>query len=581
MIEFSSETGGRFTYVDDVLNLQELALAFSAIFDDCDNFIVSGCEVIDDTIAPGIVYLNGKLRVFNGASEIQTWPQYIYESNTTEDVTYQSGGKKLGRKIWGCTLGADIPASSSQTIPQSIEITSTGGLRMKDAWLGKYVVLLTPMNQVQTMTGTLAVDKLNAKQIDTETQMTIKTDNGSSLLRYDDGEFVIESATGGYNKYRLAFSSNGITLYKNTIAIARFTDNAVVFNSPISSSQAGIGAINIAGSHIYNTSNNADDGELSINMVGYNGTTTNSRNTFIGDGKGNKIVSVLGNKGEVDVNGRLAIDSETGVFLSLRSTKTKSDNTLKAIVSWFDSTPETIAMMGFTESSSQLFTLSNYLGEVKISGVNYVDIAPLIKEGGTLLSDKYVLNNTFTTELAKKIDSSSVYSRTETDARYATLSGGLSQFINAAKNKETLCGEIGALTKSSLSAYPTLENCLSDMATSEILKKQIRDNIGAVGVDECQVKLTDTGWVKIVDNLYARQIGDIVSVQGTMTAHISGVAFTLPNNICAPRYTVNCDSFGATGYYWSGRIEGGQKSCSVIRSSTISGSIPISFTYMI
>ncbi len=45
MKEFIAQTGGRYTYADDLENLQELALAFSQIFDDCDNFILSGCEV--------------------------------------------------------------------------------------------------------------------------------------------------------------------------------------------------------------------------------------------------------------------------------------------------------------------------------------------------------------------------------------------------------------------------------------------------------------------------------------------------------------------------------------------------------
>lgn len=44
MKEFSSQDGGRYTFVDDIVNLQNLALAFSAIFDTCDNFVITGCE---------------------------------------------------------------------------------------------------------------------------------------------------------------------------------------------------------------------------------------------------------------------------------------------------------------------------------------------------------------------------------------------------------------------------------------------------------------------------------------------------------------------------------------------------------
>ena len=73
MKEFNAQTGGRYTYVDDIINLQELALAFASLFTDCDNFIVSGCEVTGSTISAGFVYLNGTLRKFSGASGIGTW----------------------------------------------------------------------------------------------------------------------------------------------------------------------------------------------------------------------------------------------------------------------------------------------------------------------------------------------------------------------------------------------------------------------------------------------------------------------------------------------------------------------------
>lgn len=62
MKEFSSQDGGRYTFVDDIVNLQNLALAFSAIFDACDNFVIMGCELTGDTVSEGYVYINGKIR---------------------------------------------------------------------------------------------------------------------------------------------------------------------------------------------------------------------------------------------------------------------------------------------------------------------------------------------------------------------------------------------------------------------------------------------------------------------------------------------------------------------------------------
>lgn len=69
MKEYVAETGGRYTYSDDILNLQELALSLNAIFDGCSDFIISGCGTDGARIAPGYVWLGGKVRRFEGATD--------------------------------------------------------------------------------------------------------------------------------------------------------------------------------------------------------------------------------------------------------------------------------------------------------------------------------------------------------------------------------------------------------------------------------------------------------------------------------------------------------------------------------
>ena len=58
MKELFALTGGRYTYADDFVNLQDLALSITSIFDDCVNFIISGCEVSGTTVSEGYVYIN-------------------------------------------------------------------------------------------------------------------------------------------------------------------------------------------------------------------------------------------------------------------------------------------------------------------------------------------------------------------------------------------------------------------------------------------------------------------------------------------------------------------------------------------
>ena len=140
MKEFNAQTGGRYTYVDDFLNLQELALAFGQLFHDCDNFILSGCQVSGNAISAGFVYLNGKVRYFPGESAITKWPRYIIENNSTENIGYASGTSKVGRTIYGCISGDSIPTKKdpvTNKIPEAIVMNeSVGGRHMQDAFIG-------------------------------------------------------------------------------------------------------------------------------------------------------------------------------------------------------------------------------------------------------------------------------------------------------------------------------------------------------------------------------------------------------------------------------------------------------------
>ena len=67
MKEYVADTGGRYAYVDDILNLQGLRLVHDCHLSECDDFIISGCEVTGNAISPGYVWINGKVRYFEDA----------------------------------------------------------------------------------------------------------------------------------------------------------------------------------------------------------------------------------------------------------------------------------------------------------------------------------------------------------------------------------------------------------------------------------------------------------------------------------------------------------------------------------
>ena len=160
---------------------------------------------------------------------------------------------------------------------------------------------------------------------------------------------------------------------------------------------------------------------------------------------------------------------------------------------------------------------------------------------------------------------------------------GLSQFIAGNNTKETLRSQIGAIAIGALDDVPRTSKYLADMAKTEADKKKICENIGAARSGDFQPKIPDTGWIKISGtDLYARQIGDHVCVQGkAVTVHTGKTMFTLPNQISAPRYDVafrasldcNCD--------WGCKIAGGSKNCTVIYCNHCGKTISLSFSYMV
>lgn len=591
MKEFTSDTGGRFTYIDDFLNLQELALAISQIFDNCDHFIVSGCEVQGKSITEGLVYLGGKLRVFPGASDITTWPQYIYESNTHESVSYASGGEKAGRKVYGVKVGASVPITNDAITgarPRSIQITKeTGGLRMNDAWFGKYALLLNPSASSQSVKGTVNFkDVVVEGQVNTLSRYKINTPGGFGTLYYSGKNMILESISGGHTiRMEMDGDANTIAFEINGKAIGTISSAGVVFSEPITVSRINVGNMRVTGSSIYNASTDSDDGQLDINVYGYNGGNTRYRKTRIGNGRGSIVMTVSNNK--VDMTGRLTISGSEEAPIVFKANVPKTNVALKRWVCWHDSASEIMATLGYTDGTNTNMYFTNRIGDIGIhvSEGNYVNIGPAIKENGTLLSDKYASKSGTTTSLSLKANAADVYKKTEVytqaqaNAKFATIAGGLTQFVDHPYTADALCSQIGAAKASDLNNYLKKDQFLADIATTEAYKAKIRQNIGAAAASSAH---TDTGWVKISDtNLYARQIGNIVSIQGVVSTIHSGTVFTLPNNISSPKYAVGYDAPMTDGCYWSCQILGGGRTCTVTRCNHHNMNVAFSLTYMI
>lgn len=586
MKEFSAQTGGRYTYADDLENLQELALAFAQLFDDCDNFIMSGCEVTSGAISAGYVFLNGKIRYFSGATGISSWPQYIYELNTTDSVPYESGGSKVGRNIYGCAIAKVAPVVQDELtgkVPQSIAITATGGLRMKDAFIGKYALLLDPASGSQTVNSVLTLAKAVQANADLIANKNVIVKSGAlqTVLSYSGSTFIMES-TGGVNRYRLSMiDGTGFRFYVNGVVIATIGSSAITFSKPVTANKGTFGGLILTSNDIYQGTANAV-ADLYINRYGYNGGSTQYRNTYIGNGKGTTIFSVTGANGYINMYGRAQIAAGTMDGLVLKANVVKDNNSLTNAIAWKDSVDAVMARIGFISASDQVFSISVPSYNINITGGKTVNIGPAIMENGQLLSEKYALQANVDKALKDKADNTKVYSIEKADEKFAIKNGGLAQFVTSTYDAAACRSHIGAIGSSDLSSYANLGKHLSDMAKTEADKAKIRENIGAATADDFQPKLTDSGWVLIKDSLYVRQIGNIVCIQGsTKTVH-SGTVFTIPNTIAAPSHAVKHTIGFANDRTWTCKIAAGQRTCTVVYCNSSCGrSTEFSITYMV
>lgn len=582
MKEFQAQTGGRYTYIDDIINLQDLALAFSSIFEGCDNFIMSGCEINGANISEGYVYLNGKLRHFPGASSLTQFPQYIYEQNRAETVAYENGTDKLGRNIYDCGIGTRVPTVPDPItgiIPEAITLTETGGKRMKDAFLSRYALLLNSSTGAQEVNGKVTFNgEVNVKKaIVSNERFKVQTGNSTGQMYYDNaGNLIVQSRVGEGSTYQFIISeTEGYKFLVNNEVVAIFTGELCEFKKPIASIKGTFGGIAITDSSIYNALDNTDNGGVLINMIGDN---SHFRNTVIGNGKGVALLEVLGKDAKVNINTPLFSQD-----IILKSDYLKSNTSLIRTLSWQDRDGVVIAKSGFDSNTDSVFRISNSIGSLSISAQQFVDIGPTIKENGKLLSEKYVLSTAYTTDMDGKANVDDVYTIEVADKTFSLLSGGLSQFICGSITKEALRGHIGAVSLSEVTdKVPTLANKLSDMAKTEADKRIICTNIGATYGDDYQKKLKDTGWINIGGGLYIRQIGNIVSIQGKVTIVHSGTVFRIPNSIDPPTYAVNFSTtVSSYSTVWRCTIQGGSRDCIVRYCNNHGVTTELSLTYMV
>lgn len=412
MKEYIAKTGGRYTYNDDLLNLQELALSMAAIFDGCPNFIISGCVVTGGRITPGYVWINGKVRYFEGSGD-PSFPFYIYEKNHYETVSYAGDVNKHGRSYFLCIGGGTVPATPDQVtemLPGYIELTPDYAPRFIDKFVGRYALLLDSPFARQTVkrdvlfTGSLT----SAKDVESKSYLSVaNNDNGYSLRSTVNA--VGSGSMGLYHNgtllHHLEIGTDGtLNFYKQGIRLASI-DPAALTTGNISSDGATIGSLCIEGNHIYNSANATEEGSILINRCGYKGGNTKFRNFIVYDGRTvNPLFAVLGQYAQVSVNGAFEVTKDGYAVTLLNPAYSQTDKQLTCALGWKDKNGNRIGYLGFTNTATLDFSLCNEIGNIVVHSKDWVDVIGELRVGGVSIADTYLTVQDHNSDISKKVD---------------------------------------------------------------------------------------------------------------------------------------------------------------------------------
>lgn len=404
MKEYIADTGGRYTYVDDILNLQALAISMTAIFSGCEDFIISGCEITGNAISSGYVWINGKVRYFEGCPSA-AFPYYIYEKNDTDTVVYAGDVNKKGRENYLCAGSNILPSikdALTGKVPCLIEINKTYAPRFLDKFFGHYAVLLDTPFSIQTIKKNLVVTgKLTAETgLESKTAVSVISPSGYSLK-----QLVKQNGTASFGSYlngllvsEICISTDGaILLMKDENELARIDENGITYTHA-SCSSSRIGYLQIEKNSIVNVAETTDEGSVDINAAGPETETNLFRDFRVFDGRqsGVPLLHAKGKTKEVCINGDFSV---AGKSITIASDASKTN-----ALYYTDAEGVAMASAGFISSENTDFSLINNIGNIQLSPKEFVNITGDLKVNGTSLKEIYVNQKSFTESLADKVD---------------------------------------------------------------------------------------------------------------------------------------------------------------------------------
>ena len=412
MKEYIAKTGGRYTYNDDLLNLQELAMSMTAIFDGCSNFIISGCHVAGGKVSPGFVWINGRVRYFEGAAD-PVFPFYIWEENHYETISYAGDVNKHGRCCYLTAGGAAVPTVNDEVtgeLPGFIEVREDYAPRFIDKFIGRYAVLLDSPFARQTvkkdlvLAGMLSVEK----DIESKTGVSVAGATSNYTLRgivKESGNGSVGLYTGGMLVNEIEIATDGtFALWRHGVKIASF-DGAGLKTNHISAIASDIGSFRMEEADIFNRTDATDQGAVYVNRRGYNGGHTRYRNFIVYDGRtANPLLAVEGRYSRVTVGGAFAVNNGGQGIVLKNPTYAKTDTKLTNLLEWQDKNNDRIGYAGYIAGDTFEMTVRNEIGNIVLHPSGWVDVRGELRVGGVNIADIYMKISDGNGELSKKVD---------------------------------------------------------------------------------------------------------------------------------------------------------------------------------
>lgn len=413
MKEYVAETGGRYTYADDILNLQELALSMTSIFSNCTDFIISGCTVSGKAITPGYVWLNGKVRYFEGCPTA-SFPYFIYERNLSDTVTYANEMNKKGRNNFLClggTIVPNTPDTLTDKLPHFIEIRKEYAPRFIDKFIGKYAVLVdTPFSKQTIRKDLVVTGKLNIdKTVESKTALNVVNAENSYSFKgivKVNGDASWGTYYNGLLVNEILLQTDGSIHFMKQGTELAYINTAGIFVPSVLSTSLKTGALFIQGNSLTNYDDETDTGAVNINVEGYKNGNTKFRNFNVYDGKKNNVplIQTVGKERKVNITGYFSVKAESNQLALISSSYLKGDSELTSSVRFKDSSEENIAEIGYIGTDNFDFIVSNLIGNLILKSKDSVNVQSDLLVKGTSLTKLYVSTSAFKNALAKKVD---------------------------------------------------------------------------------------------------------------------------------------------------------------------------------